>query len=39
MDDKNIKGHYICGCCLAELSKKDNKKIDTAIKELKKGMK
>lgn len=30
LDDKNIKANYLCGCILAEASKKDDSKINKA---------
>lgn len=37
LDDKSIKGQMICGCSLAELAKKDHRKIELAIKRLVRG--
>ena len=30
LEEKNIKAHYICGCILAELGKKDQKRLNKA---------
>ena len=37
LDEDNIKAHYICGCILAEMGKKDTSKLGKAENRLKKG--
>ena len=37
LEDDNIKAHYICGCTLAQIGKKDSTKLNKAENRLKKG--
>ena len=37
LEDDNIKAHYICGCTLAEIGKKDSSKLNKSENRLKKG--